>query len=160
MPDGTIYPELLEAHKRGVALDPSHGLNHFSFAIARHALQAGLIPTILTTDLATVSRASAQSLAVMMSKFINLGLRVDQVIEMTTINPAKILGEDGNRGGLKPGMNADITVMELCEGEFVFSDGKGGERMVGSVLLEPRLVLKAGEVFPSHSGYHIPPVFA
>jgi dihydroorotase len=158
--DGTIYPELLQAHKRGVALDPSHGLNHFSFAIARHALAAGLTPTVLTTDMATVSLPAAQSLAVMMSKFLCLGLSLGQVIEMTTINPARILGEDARRGGLKPGMAADITVLELCSGQFVFSDGKGGERVEGQTLLEPRLVLKSGGIHPAHSGYHVPPLFS
>ena len=55
--DGTIYPELIEAQKRGVLLDSCHGLNHFSFAIARHALGKGLLPDVISTDLATVSLA-------------------------------------------------------------------------------------------------------
>jgi len=158
--DGTIYPELLEARKRGVLLDSCHGLNHFSFAIARHALNVGMIPDVVSTDLATTSLPAAQSLVVAMSKFLNLGISLDQVIKMATINPAKALGEDGRRGSLKPGMPADITIMKLEKGNFIFSDGTGGERIAGEFLLEPTGVFKAGRLYPAFSGYHIPPVYA
>jgi dihydroorotase len=94
-----------------------------------------------------------------MSKFMNLGLTVEQVIEMTTINPARALREEGRRGSLKPGMAADITVLDLTKGDFRFVDGTGGEVMQGDRLLEPRMVLKRGEPMPAYSGYHIPPVY-
>ena len=157
--DGTVYPELNAAHKRGVFLDCCHGLNHFSFAIARHAVSVGLIPSIISTDMVSIVRSAAQSLTVVMSKFVNLGLTVEQVIEMTTINPARALGEEGRRGSLKPGMAADITVLELTKGDYCFVDGTGGERMQGDRLLEPRMVFKRGEPMPAYSGYHIPPVY-
>ena len=157
--DGTVYPELEAAQKRGVVLDSCHGLNHFSFTIARHAIAKGLIPTVISTDLCSMVLAAAQSLAVVMSKFINMGLTVDQVIEMTTINPAKALGEEKKRGSMKPGMSADITVLELTKGDYTFGDGTGGEIIHGEVLLEPRMVFKAGEGMPAYSRYHIPPVY-
>ncbi len=157
--DGTVYPELEAAQKRGVILDSSHGLNHFSFTIARHAISRGLIPTVISTDLCKAVLPAAPSLAVVMSKFIHLGLSLDQVIEMTTINPAKALGEEDKRGSLKPGMTADITVMELTKGNYIFRDGTNGETLHGEVLLEPRMVFKAGEAMPAYSRYHIPPVF-
>ena len=157
--DGVIYPELEQAQKRKVVLDPSHGLNHFSFTVARLAIEAGYLPTVITTDLASVSLPSTQSLAVFMSKFLNLGLSVNQVIEMATINAAKALGEAETRGSLKPGMPANITVLELMKGRFTFCDGTGGERMDGELLLEPRMVCKAGKLYPAFSGYHAPPRF-
>ena len=86
--DGTVYPELEAAQKRGVVLDSSHGVNHFSFTVARHAIEKGLLPTVISTDMVTTVLPAAQSLAVVMSKFLNWGLTLDQVIEMTTINPA------------------------------------------------------------------------
>ncbi len=157
--DGTVYPELEAAQNRGVVLDSCHGLNHFSFTIARHAIARGLIPNVITSDLCSIALPAAQSLAVVMSKFINMGLSVDQVIEMTTINPAKALGEEKRRGSLKPGMSADITVMELTKGDYIFGDGRGGEIMHSDILLEPRMVFKAGEGMPAYSRYHIPPVY-
>jgi len=157
--DGTVYPELEAARNRGVVLDSCHGLNHFSFTVARRAISKGLIPTVISTDLSSIALPAAQSLPVVMSKFIAMGLTLDQVIEMTTINPAKALGEGKKRGSLSPGMSADITVLELTKGDYTFCDGTGGEVIHGETLLEPRMVFKAGEVMPAYSRYHIPPVY-
>lgn len=158
LPDGMVYPELWEARERGVVLDSCHGLNHFSFTVASHAIREGLLPTVISTDLGTVSLAVVQSLLVTMSKFLSLGLTIDQVVQMTTINPAKALGEETRRGSLKPGMPANVTVLEGVEGEYLFSDGNGRNSMEGNRLLEPRLVLKDGVEMPCYSRYHIPPV--
>jgi len=157
--DGSVYPELQAARQRGVILDACHGLNHFSFAIVRHAIEKGLWPDVISTDMATFGWPVLQSLAVVMSKFLNLGLNVEEVVNMATFNPARALGEEEKRGTLKPGLNADITVMEIINGNFVFSDGTGRERINGSVLLEPRMVLKGGKPMPAYSAYHVPPVF-
>ena len=157
--DGTVYPELEAAHKRGAILDTCNGLKQCILAFARHAIAQGLIPDVVSTDLVTISLPSAQSLAVTMSKFINLGLSVDQVIGMSTVNAAKALGEESRRGSLKPGMTADITVMELKKGDYLFCDGTGGERMQGEFLLEPQMVFKDGRAHPAYAGYHIPPVY-
>jgi predicted amidohydrolase len=86
--DGTVYSELEAAHNRGVVLDACHGLNHFSLTVSRHAIEKGLLPTVISTDMVNIVWPSAQSLPVVMSKFLNWGLTLDQVIEMTTINPA------------------------------------------------------------------------
>lgn len=157
--NGTVYPEVEAAKKRGVILDACHGLSNFSFSIARHAIAKGLIPTVISSDMTTFGLPVLQSLSVIMSKFINLGLTLDQVIEMTTLNPARALGEENKRGNLRPGMIADITVMELNKGDYIFGDGRGGEIIHGEALLEPRMVFKAGKVMPAYSGYHIPPVY-
>jgi dihydroorotase len=157
--DGTVYPELEAARNRGVVLDSCHGLNHFSFTVARRAISKGLIPTVISTDLSSIALPAAQSLPVVMSKFIAMGLTLDQVIEMTTINPAKALGEGKKRGSLSPGMSADITVLELTKGDYSFCDGTGGGVIHGEALLEPRMVFKAGEGMPAYSRYYIPPVY-
>lgn len=154
LPDGTVYPELFAAQKRGVELDSSHGSTHFCFDVARICLDKGLLPTLITTDLAFSSPAVVQSLLVTMSKFINLGLSVEQVVEMTTRNPARVLKEEANRGSLRPGMPADISVLELVEGNFFFTDNT---RVIkGHQLLEPRKVFKDGREYPCYSKYHLP----
>ena len=157
--DGTVYPELESAQKRGVILDSCHGVNHFSLTVARHAIEKGFLPTVISTDMVQTVLSAAQSLTVVMSKFLNLGLTLEQVIEMTTINPAKALDEENNRGSLKTGRQADITILQLVKGDFEFCDGNGGERMRGGLLLEPRMVFKAGRDMPAHGRYHIPPQF-
>jgi dihydroorotase len=160
LPEGTVYPELEAARKRGVYLDSCHGMNHFSFTVARHALARGFIPHIISTDLSANNSSVTQSLPVIMSKFLNLGLSLDQVIEMTTVNPARAVGEEGRHGSLKMGMPADITILETVKGDFLFSDGKGCGSLHGTLLLEPRMVFQSGEMRPAYSRYHLPPIFS
>ena len=76
---------------------------------------------------------------------------------MTTTNPAKVLGEEAQRGSLKPGVPANISITEIVKGDYLFSDGRG-QTIQGNLLLEPRLVLKAGVEMPCRSCYHLPPV--
>ncbi|MBI2854063.1 MAG: amidohydrolase family protein [Chloroflexi bacterium] len=156
LPNGQVQPELFEAQKRGVILDSCHGLSHFSFEIARHAIRQGILPTVISTDISGLSVRIVQSLLVTMSKFLNLGLSIDQVIEMTTINPARALGEEGQRGSLACGRDANMVVLEIVDGEHVFSDGNGMGILRGK-LLEPRMVLKEGIEVPHNSCYHVPP---
>lgn len=156
LPDGTVYPELESAKRRGIVLDSCHGLNHFCFNVARHAIEQGLVPTVISTDMATIVQPAAQSIPVIMSKFLMLGLTLEQVVEMTTINAAAALKEENKRGSLKPGMVADITVIESKEGQFRFMDRRGGGIMTGERLLEPYMVLKEGRPFPAWSRYHLP----
>lgn len=158
-PDGTVQPELWEAQKRQVVLDACHGLSHFSLTVARLAIEQGILPTVISTDLIKPSQPSVQSLLVTMSKFLNMGLTIDQVVEMTTINPAKAIGEESTHGALRVGMPANITLMEIVEGEYTFCDGNGLNRMQGSRLLEPQLVLQEGVERACHSLYHVPPEF-
>lgn len=144
-PDGSVLPEFRKAIEKGVIVDSAHGLYHFSFPIAKLGLAQDILPTTISTDLSTMSAECAVlSLPVTMSKFLALGLSLEQVIEMTTINPARVLGEEHRRGTLKVGMPADISVLELTEGDFSFSDGKGGNTLAGKLLLTPYLTLKCG----------------
>jgi dihydroorotase len=153
--DGSIAQELWDARKRGVILDACHGLWHFSFEIAKQALNQGLLPTVISTDLSAPNVTVVQSLLVTMSKFLNLGLTIDQVVEMTTVKAAFAIGEE-NRGSLRLGGAADISILELVQGDFIFSDGRAGNRLRGKMLLEPRLVLKSGKEMPCCSRYHVP----
>jgi predicted amidohydrolase len=63
---------------------------------------------------------------------------------MTTINPARVLGEEQRRGSLKIGMPADTSLLELAEGDFLFADGIAGKTFKGTHLLVPKLTLKSG----------------
>ncbi len=157
--NGTIYPELISAKERGVILDSSHGSKHLSFPITRHALSQGIPPSIISTDFSPPGASIVQSLAVTMSKFLTLGLTIDQIVEMTTLTPARMLREDKHRGSLKPGMLADITILEIKKGDFVFTDSSGGEIIHGDTLLEPIMVMKDGNISPAFSAYHLPPLY-
>jgi len=95
-----------------------------------------------------------------MSKFMAVGLSLDQVVEMTTINPARILGEEQRRGKLSIGMPADVSLMEPQEGEFLFTDGAAGHNFEGKLLLVPKLTLKNGvEIAPGPIARGLPSMF-
>ncbi|MBA7562675.1 hypothetical protein ES708_04328 [subsurface metagenome] len=71
------------------------------------------------------------------------------MIEMTTINPARVLGEEQRRGSLKIGMPADVSILELSEGDFVFFDSEEEDTSLkGKRLLVPYLTLKSGMEIP------------
>ncbi len=146
-PDGTVYPELWDAIKRGVVLDVANAIFNFSFEVAQKGLEQGILPTTLSTDFAALNLDSpvVLSLTVTMSKFLALGLSLDQVIEMTTINPARVLGEEKRKGSLKPGMPADISILRLEEGDYAFYDRREKTNILkGKYQLVPELTIKSG----------------
>jgi dihydroorotase len=95
-PDGQVMDEVKEAKTRGVVLDAAPAQSHFSFDLARIALEQGLEPTTISTDITVTNYQGPVlfSLPVVMSKFLALGLRLEQVIAKTTRNPARVLGEE------------------------------------------------------------------
>ena len=155
LPDGSIFPELKEAKDRGVMLDCSHGKNNFSLKVAEVLLANGLGPDIISTDLSSMGLPYVQSLLVTMSKFINLGMPLYDVIAATTCKPAQALGLENEWGSLKAGRSANISILEEVEGDFIFSDGAAGNRRNGTRLLEPRMVMRNGEALPCRSFYHL-----
>lgn len=154
--DGSVLPELREAMERGVLLDVANARANFTFELARIGLEQGILPHTLSTDITCVSRnaRSVLSLLVTMSKFLALGLSLDQVIAMTTINPAMALGEERSRGSLRIGVPADVSILELSEGNFLFFDSIAEDTsLAGKYLLVPNLVLKSGVEIVAHSHF-------
>jgi len=154
-PDGSMLAGFREAMERGIILDVASGSTNFSFEIARKALAEGILPDTLSTDVSTFYTPRRLILTRLMSKFLALGLSLDKIIEMTTINSARALGEEQRRGSLKVGMPADISILELTEGDFTFVDALKNT-IKGNLLLVPRLTLKFGKEilpkFPSDMG--------
>jgi len=83
-----------------------------------------------------------------MSKFMALGLDLKQVIEMATINPARAISVDDRMGSLKPGMNADVSVLELQSGRWTLEDAEE-QTIEGNSLLVPVTTVKAGQLIPA-----------
>ncbi|HEY83106.1 MAG TPA: amidohydrolase/deacetylase family metallohydrolase [Dehalococcoidia bacterium] len=144
-PDGTVLPEMRAAMERGVIMDTAIGRNNLNFEVAKKSLAQGILPTTLSTDLTHRSLTGpTYSLPVTMAKFMALGLDLKQVIQMTTINPARALKEDGRIGSLKPGMEADISILELSSGKWKLEDALR-QTVEATQMLTPSLTIKAGE---------------
>lgn len=150
--DGKLVPEAKEARDRGVWLDTAHGRSNFSFDIGARILDQGLLPHCISTDLTVPGRQNTvHSMTEMMTRFLALGFTLEQVVEMCTINPAKALGEEARLGSLGTGMQADISVLEIKEGDWVVYDVVGGSRKVEQAFI-PVLAVKRGQVFEAGWG--------
>ena len=133
------------ARKRGVLFDVGHGNGSFYFRIAAPALKAGFLPDTISTDIHKRSiMLPRANMATTMSKFLNLGLTLDQIVERTTVNPAKAIRRT-ELGTLSEGAEADIAVFRLKHGKFGFLDS-GRAKMVGDEKLFCVLTVRRGEI--------------
>jgi len=142
---GKVRPYLFAARKRGVIFDVGHGGGSFLFRQAAPAIQQGFVPDSISTDLHNDSMNSGmKNMLNVMSKFLNLGIPLDDVIRMSTSNPAHEIKHD-ELGNLSVGSDADIAVLNLEKGRFGFVDTYGA-RMTGGEKLVCELTVRDGRV--------------
>jgi dihydroorotase len=145
--NGKLVPEAREAADRGVWLDTAHGRMNFSFEVGRRVIEQGLLPHCISTDLTVPGRLqTVYSMTEMMTRFLGLGFTLPQVVTMCTANPAKALGASDRLGSLAVGRQADVSVLELREGDWVVRDVLGAGLRVKRAVV-PFLTLKRGQVF-------------
>jgi dihydroorotase len=150
--NGKLVPEAKEANDRGVWLDTAHGRMNFSFDVGQRILDQGLLPHCISTDLTVPGRQrTVHSMTEMMTRFLALGFTLEQVVEMCTINPAKALGETDRLGSLHAGKQADISVLEIKEGNWLVYDVISGSRKTDKAVV-PVLAVKKGKVFEAGWG--------
>ena len=98
--------------------------------------RAGFWPDTISTDLHSLSASGpVGDLATTMSKFLNLGMPLHEVIRAATSRPAEVIGRLDTIGTLRVGNVADITVLDIVDGEFQFADSSGATRTVPKRLL-------------------------
>jgi dihydroorotase len=142
---GRLLPYLAEARKRGVIFDVGHGAGSFLFRQAVPAIQQGFTPDSISTDLhVSGMNGSLKDMLNVMSKFLNMGESIDQVIAQATWHPAREIRME-NLGNLSVGAPADIAVLRLARGQFGFVDINGA-RMKGTQKLECELTVRDGLV--------------
>jgi dihydroorotase len=146
-PKGRVLPEVLTAVGRGVHLDVGHGAGSFAFDVAEAAIKQGLLPGTISSDLHQFNiHGPVFDLATTLSKFLHLGLTLEQVIARVTTHPAKTFGFAEGLGTLKEGSEADVSVLSLREGDFPFTDSIG-HRRVGHQKLSPVATIKSGRLY-------------
>ncbi|MBV8921540.1 amidohydrolase/deacetylase family metallohydrolase [Bradyrhizobium sp.] len=136
--DGKLLPAALAAKQRGVLFDVGHGGGSFDFTVAEVAIPAGCTPDTISSDIHVFSGNSPGMpfLPNVMSKFLAMGLPLEQVVAMATINPAKIINRAPKIGTLQVGAPGDVTIMDLVEGPVTFVDTRNNKRD-GKLLLRP-----------------------
>jgi dihydroorotase len=164
--DGKVHPIIRKAIDMGLKIDVGHG-SHFSYRIARKALDAGIVPDTLGADMHGYNTKvppppgtpgehpdeenhpfagqARFSLTQAMSSLMALGLTLEQVVPMVTGNAAKMLKAEDEIGSLRIGRTADISVLRDLRGRFRLRDNEGTE-LVAERLLQPECCLRAGEL--------------
>jgi dihydroorotase len=143
--NGQVRPFVLEARKRGILFDLGHGGAGFWFDQAVPAVKQGFYPNSFGTDLHRFSMNSAmKDMANVMSKFMAIGLSLEQVVEIATWNTAKAIGHP-ELGNLKEGNPADMVLFRLREGLFGFMDSAGNS-ISGDRKLEVEMTVRQGKV--------------
>jgi dihydroorotase len=143
---GRVLPEVRRAVERGVHLDVGHGRGSFSFDVAEKAFRQDLLPGTISSD---VHRYNVDGpvfdLATTLSKYLHIGMTLEQVVERATANAARAFGFPAGLGTLREGAEADVAVWRIAEGDFEFVDALGARRM-GHRKLVPVATVKAGRL--------------
>jgi len=148
---GKVIPEIYEAVERGIKLDIAHGRGNFSFEVASKAMEQGLMPHTISTDLHSASiLGPVYDLPTTVSKFLALGMPLDEAIKRVTAEPANIIGREDRLGTIKQGASADLTILDLERGIFEFTDAEGRSKISKEKLI-PIVAIKGGRVFLARS---------
>ena len=128
---GTVKREVLEARKRGVRFDIGHGKGSFAFKTARAMLANGFYPDTISSDVHQLCiDGPAFDQVTTLSKFLCMGMPLNEVIAATTVNAAMALRRP-ELGSLKPGSVGDATILDIQEGSFDYIDVVG-EHLTGT----------------------------
>ena len=128
--NGRVLPQVLEARRRGVLFDFGNGrLEHFTWESVERGIGQRFLPDTISSDLTVAGRTDRVfDFPTVLSKFLLLGLTLDEVIARATINAARVIPAFKDLGTLKPGAVADVAVFDLKEGTFEFQDNVSAKR--------------------------------
>lgn len=153
--EGQVREFVWEAKENGVVFDVGHGGGSFHYGQAAPALEQGLAPDAFGTDLHHWSMNDGmKNMLNIMSKYLNLGMELREVIARGTWSAAQAIGRE-DLGHLSEGAVADVAILRKEEGTFGFVDA-GGEKLVGNRKLQAELTLRAGRVVWDLNGLAAP----
>ena len=146
--DHNVLAAARRARERGVIFDAGVGIRNFKFKSARMILDQDFVPDTISSDLTVPGRQSpTHSLTECMNKFMALGLSLKDVVSRTTARPAAVLGMSEQLGSISPGREADLSIMEIVDGDWIYRDNFGGVLRAQHAALAPRLTVRAGRIF-------------
>ncbi len=144
---GRVRPVARRAAQSGILFDVGHGQGSFVFDVAEAAMSQDFPPGTISSDLHVYNlNGPVYDLVTTVSKFLILGLSLDQALEKVTAAPARAMGMLGEIGTLRPGARADLAVLELKPGNFVFTDARDGTRSAERKL-EPVSTIRGGRLY-------------
>jgi dihydroorotase len=144
---GKVRPSVHDAIERGVIFDVGHGAGSFDWNVVETAMAEGVLPKTISSDLHIYNvDGPVYDLANVLTKFLHLGLSLDEVFSRVTSVPAQTVLMQDRIGTLAPGAWGDAVIFELREGTYNLADS-GGQVRTGTRSLEPVTVVKAGKVY-------------
>lgn len=142
--DEDLFQLAEQASRRGIILDVGHGGASFSFDVGRIALQRGLVPNTISTDLHGRSiETSVWDMATTMSKLLSLGMTMEDVITASSTAPKRAIGKPAD-GLLAKGMPAEFTLFDLVDADLVVTDSQGAKSTLHQIF-EPRYAVLGAE---------------
>ena len=145
--DGKVRPAMFEAQKSGIIFDACNGRNNFSFIVAQGALNQGFLPDVISTDVTrgTLYGDFVFALPYIMMKYLNMGMRLEQVVAACTSTPARLMGMKGKLGTLAPSALADVAVFRAQKKRLVMKDQQG-DSITGEHMLVPQMTVLDGRI--------------
>ena len=141
---GRVRESVHLARRKGVLFDIGHGMGSFAFKTGRAMLAAGFLPDTISSDVHKLSiRGPAFDQATTMSKFLCMGMSLNDVIAASTVNAAMAMRRP-ELGSLKPGSVGDATIIEIVEGKHDYVDAVG-EHLEGNKRIISKGVVIAGK---------------
>jgi dihydroorotase len=146
--NGQLLPAARAAKQRGVVIDVGHGGGSFDFTVCEPAMQQGMAPDTISSDIHSVSinTPGYPTLPWVMSKFLALGMSLEEVVARATVEPAKIIGRVPGLGTLQVGAPADLAIMDMVDAPVEFVDTRNNKRP-GKTKLVPYLTIRGGRPF-------------
>ena len=146
--NGQLLAAARAAKQRGVIIDVGHGGGSFDFTVCEPAMQQGMAPDTISSDIhgASINTPGYPTMPWVMSKFLALGMSLEDVVARATVEPAKVIGRVAGLGTLQVGASADLAIMELVDGPVEFVDTRNNKRM-GKQKLVPHLTIRGGLPF-------------
>jgi dihydroorotase len=147
--DGKLNPDVGKAKARGVKFDLGHAGGSFKLRLVVPAIRHGFLPDSISADLfADTPYTVGINLANVMSKFLCLGVPLEDIIRSTTVNPAQMIHRP-DLGNLRVGSTADIAVLEILKGKFAYL-GSGGGKIVGDRKFQCVMTMFGGKILYDH----------
>ena len=143
---GNVRKGLLEAREKGVIFDASNGCNNYDLEVCRQAMAQGFWPDIISSDINTSGfyLQPLHSLPRIMSKYLEFGMSLEDVLDAVTIIPARLLGRP-ELASMDEGTAADIGIFDIRQKRVVYCD-KAGHTLEGSRVIVPQLTMKDGKI--------------
>jgi dihydroorotase len=142
----SVVPEVEEARANGVVIDSALGRGNFGIEVARRQAELGMAPDTTSSDLTGGGRTRGVGLLDSMAKFMSIGYGLSDVVRWTTVNAAKGIGMADSAGAIAVGREADISIFDVVEGKWKFTDTLN-QPFTGDKALVPVQTVRAGELY-------------